>query len=99
MVFVGNIAPGDKAIVRFRAAAARYRDRFSFAVVESNSGTTHRPSSVACYNNLDDLQHSTSELESQEPLESFIKLCSTSLIPEMTRRNELSFYEVRVLPA
>lgn len=95
VVFVGHIAPDDKALGWFHEAAVRYHDRFSFAVVvESNRVTTHHPLSVTCYDNLDDLQHSITELESRELLESFIKLCSTPLIPEMTRRNELSFYEV-----
>lgn len=96
VVFVGNIASGDKALDRFHAAAARNCDRFSFAVViKRNGGTTNQLSSVTCCNNPDNFKHSTAELESRESIDSFIKLCSTSLIPEMTIRNELSFYEVR----
>ncbi len=49
---------------------------------------------MECYNNVDGVQRSTAEFPSPNSIEGFVRLCATPLIPEMTRRNELSFYEV-----
>ncbi|KAM7187727.1 hypothetical protein V8F20_010864 [Naviculisporaceae sp. PSN 640] len=98
VVFVGRI-PGQEngkpsqAEGLFQAAAVKYRDRFSFAL--EVDGAKGREPSVSCWNNLDGLKHETTQLQTRELLEKFIELCSTPLIPEMTRRNELGFYETR----
>jgi hypothetical protein len=49
---------------------------------------------MECFNNLDDVQRTTTEFPSPTSIEAFVKLCAARLIPEFTRRNELSFYEV-----
>ncbi|KAK4214908.1 hypothetical protein QBC37DRAFT_341076 [Rhypophila decipiens] len=98
IVFVGSFAAGDetRAKDRYQEAAVRYRDRFSFGLkVEGPEKNKEEMSKVTCWNNLDDEKHETTRLETRELLEAFVKLCSTPLIPEMTRRNELSFYEKR----
>ncbi|KAK3377326.1 hypothetical protein B0T24DRAFT_592936 [Lasiosphaeria ovina] len=98
LVFVGHFVASDATLRdRFTALAHKYRDRFSFA----ESSEPHplqqqqhpRQSVVTCYNNPDGLQRSTAELASAAALDNFVRLCSTPLIPELTRRNELSFYQ------
>ncbi|KAM7188644.1 hypothetical protein V8F33_010509 [Rhypophila sp. PSN 637] len=96
VVFVGSFAAGDesRAKDRYQEAAVRYRDRFSFGLKAEGPGKNkEEKSKVTCWNNLDDEKHETTQLGTREMLEAFIKLCSIPLIPEMTRRNELSFYE------
>ncbi|KAK0724359.1 hypothetical protein B0H67DRAFT_103111 [Lasiosphaeris hirsuta] len=89
VVFVAQSAPGDTTLRdRFTTVAEKYRDRYSFAI----SSDASQQSIVTCYNNPDDLQRSTIELANPASLEAFIKLCATPLIPELTRRNEMTYY-------
>jgi protein disulfide-isomerase A1 len=93
VVFLSHIAAGDEDLpARFRSVADKYRDRFSFATM----ATEERQSFLSCYNNADDVQQSTVELDRVEALEHFVKACSTPLIPELTRRNEMEYYAVSV---
>ncbi|KAK3689155.1 hypothetical protein B0T22DRAFT_375806 [Podospora appendiculata] len=90
VVFIGHLAPRDISLRnQLQAAAQKYRDRFSFAL----SSDVQQQSAVTCSNNLDDVQHSTTELSSPTSLEEFIRMCSTPLIPELTRRSEMSLYQ------
>ena len=92
VVLVAHPAPGDAGLAaRFAALAAEYRDRFAFAV-----GPPRRPSSVACYNTLDDEQRATAELDAAGSLETFALLCAAPLIVELTRRNEVEVMGVRI---
>lgn len=75
---------------RFKAMAERYRDRFTFAVLET---ADHQPE-WSCYNNVNDVQRSAVDLDSLESLEKFIQTCSRPLIPELTRRNEMEYTTV-----
>ena len=69
--------------------AEQYHDRYSFGI-----GSVQQRPTMECYNNVDGVQRSTTEFPSPTSIETFVRLCATPLIPEMTRRNELSFYEV-----
>ncbi len=90
VVFVAHLAPGDANLAdRFARLADKYRDRHSFAL-----GPPQRQSAVVCYNNQDDEQHSTSQLETVESLEAFVALCARPLIVDLTRRNELEYMNV-----
>jgi protein disulfide-isomerase A1 len=90
-VFVAHLSPDDQHLrERFEVLAERYRDRYSFGL----AAVPHPPAGVGCFNNVDNKQHSTTELESVESLTNFIKLCSTPLIPQLTRRNEVSLLKV-----
>jgi protein disulfide-isomerase A1 len=94
VVFIGHFGPRDTKLQQsFTLAAEKYRDRYSFAIAtaQQQQGPT-----VECYNNPDNIKRSTAEFSRPTLIESFIKLCSTPLIPELTRRNELSFYQVSV---
>lgn len=89
IVFVAHLTPEDENLfLRYEDIADKYHDRFSFGRVPIPKA----PSGIACYNNLDNMQHTVSvELETVEALERFVKLCSTPLVPELTRRNEFEY--------
>ncbi len=57
-------------------------------------GPPQYPSSLACYNTVDDEQHTVDDISTVESLEAFVKLCSTPLVVELTRRNELEYMSV-----
>ena len=91
VVVIGHIAPGESSIQqRFQDLAEKYHDRLSFAL---SSDFGNEPV-LGCYNNVDDVQRSTSELGGVDALDKFVKICSTPLIPELTRRNELELMSV-----
>jgi protein disulfide-isomerase A1 len=94
IVLVAHLQPEDSNLFdRFTTMARQFHDRYSFAVargVQSQLG-------ISCYNNLDDTQRSTAELSTVESLENFVRLCSTPVIPELTRRNERQYLTVRYL--
>ncbi|KAM7201275.1 protein disulfide-isomerase [Rhypophila sp. PSN 637] len=73
---------------RFKALAKAYRDRYSFILSSAGGKKT---SSMTCYNNIDDTKHETLDVTTIDALESFVKLCSDPLIPELTRRNEAEY--------
>lgn len=93
IVFVAHLQPEDNANLyeRYLALAQRYHDRYSFAVTRG----VRNQAAISCYNNPDDMQRSTAELTTAESLEEFVRLCSTPVIPELTRRNEPQYFAVR----
>jgi protein disulfide-isomerase A1 len=95
VVFIGRFSPSSKHSIReiFATVARKYQDRFSFAVADMEQNE-QQPATLECYNNPDVVHRSTAELFGPASIEAFVKLCSTSLIPKLTRQNELSFYEV-----
>ncbi|KAK0625074.1 hypothetical protein B0T17DRAFT_260621 [Bombardia bombarda] len=100
VVFICHLATADdhnedddaRLLHRFIALADKYRDRFSFAIMSSGHVSQTQQSTLTCYNNLDGLQHSITDLASPASLEAFVTTCATPLIPQLTRRNEMSFY-------
>lgn len=95
VVFIGYFSSSESHLREsFESLARRYHDRFSFALASSARRKEYTQSTVECHNNVDDMHRTTAELSGSASVEDFIELCSTPLIPEMTRRNELSFYEV-----
>ncbi len=91
VVFVGHLRPDDVSLYeRYKTIAKQYRDQFSFGV----SGPEQRRSVIRCYNNVDDEQHEVTEFDDAEVLQSFIKQCSTPLVPEITRKNEAEYTQV-----
>ncbi|KAK4148812.1 protein disulfide-isomerase [Chaetomidium leptoderma] len=72
---------------QFRTLAQRHRDRVSFIV----SPPIGDSSALVCYNNVDDVKHTASDLVTVGALEKFLKLCAEPLIPELTRRNEAHY--------
>lgn len=92
VVLIGYFGVDDKHLrSQFEDVANTYYDRYSFGIAALPQ---NEQASLECNNNLDKIQRSTTEFASVNSINFFLKLCSTPLIPELTRRNELSFYEV-----
>lgn len=92
ITLVAQFRSADKRLRQeFERLAGKYRDRYSFAVKPSQEQTESR---VECYNKPDDIYHTLTEFETIGAMENFIRLCLRPLIPELTRKNELSFYQV-----
>ncbi|KAK0723297.1 thioredoxin-like domain-containing protein [Lasiosphaeria miniovina] len=88
VVIMAHPLPDDWSLYeRFKALAKQYRDRYSFVV----SSPIQDTSALACYNNVDDEKHVTTEVATVQALEDFVKLCSDPLIPELTRQNEVQY--------
>lgn len=93
VVFLGQFHEEDDIMFdHFEALAEKYHDRFTFGFTTVDPGMSI---GVSCYNNKDQLQYSISQnLDVIGSLESFIKMCTKPLIPEITRRNELEYLQV-----
>jgi protein disulfide-isomerase A1 len=92
VTFVLYLTKGDSVTHdRFAELARQYHDRFAFAVGSAGQG---KPSNLECVNNPDSEKHASNDLSTVEVLESFIKQCSTPIIVELTRRNELEYLNV-----
>jgi protein disulfide-isomerase A1 len=93
VVIVAHLVSRDDNLrVRFSNMANQFSDRYSFATADADEADEH--SWLACFNNIDDIQRTTDELTTVQALENFIKECSTPMIPELTRRNEMEYIEV-----
>lgn len=75
---------------RFRSLALEYSDRYSFGVAGSAE-----PSGIWCYNNVDGSQHMASDLDQAGSLKNLVDVCTAELIPQLTRRNEMTHLSVR----
>ena len=95
VVFIGHLS-SDIDKETFTALAKKYSDRFTFALASPSSSGAAAPK-IECFNTLDSVSHTTTDLSNQN-LNRFIKLCSTPLIPELTRSNELLYYSVCLNP-
>ncbi|RFU78849.1 disulfide-isomerase [Trichoderma arundinaceum] len=85
-VFVAQLQDkNDNLDARFRSLAQEYSDRYSFGITSSNE-----PSGIWCYNNVDESQHTASDLDNANSLKNLLHLCTTELIPQLTRRNEMT---------
>ena len=95
VVFVAHLAPQAANLrQRFEKMAEEYADRHSFGIVTVPDS---HGSAINCYNNVDDRQHAMDNLDSVRALKDFIVRCSTFLVPQMTRRNELGYLRVSSL--
>jgi protein disulfide-isomerase A1 len=93
VVFIGYRTPDDEILNdRFHATAKQFQDRYSFGMAL----IAQPPSAIQCYNNFDGRQHVLKELSTVDSIPNFIRLCSTTLIPKLTRRNELLYLNVSV---
>ncbi|KAL2270658.1 hypothetical protein VTJ83DRAFT_29 [Remersonia thermophila] len=77
----------------FELAARRYRDRYTFGVMTGPAAAAIP--AVECRNNEEGVHLSLSAANMSHPgaVESFVERCAEEVIPELTRRNELGFYE------
>lgn len=94
VVFVAYL-PSDDSVLkdRFEKIAKLYWDRFSFAVSE----TSQPRALVVCRNNDNGVERKMTDFTTVDALQTFVKQCSTPLIPELTRRNELEYSSVSAL--
>ncbi|KFA46264.1 hypothetical protein S40293_06459 [Stachybotrys chartarum IBT 40293] len=91
IVVIAELRAQDETIFsHFYDVAEEFRDRYTFAVSEATSGS----SSVGCRNNLDDVQHTASDLDRVGALEDLIEQCTTPLVLPLTRRNEIIFNKI-----
>lgn len=82
---------------RMKVLANEYHDRFSFGVTQGPPGesTPSNVGSISCYNNLDGSRHDTAEIYSVDALKKTLDACTTLLVPQLTRRNEMKYISVR----
>ncbi|EPE07997.1 gcd10p family protein [Ophiostoma piceae UAMH 11346] len=89
-VFIARYSGATYALPdRFASLARTYSDRYSFAV-----GPPSAVPSVTCYNTQDGEQHTLTDLDlaMTAALNNFVRLCTTPLVIELTRRNELQVF-------
>jgi len=91
VAFVAHLSPDDAVLgERVSALAESYRDRFSFAV----SPSTKTGRGITCRNTINSVEHTVTDMSTVDALPNFVKLCSTPIIPELTRRNEMEYGSV-----
>ncbi|KAK0705779.1 hypothetical protein B0T21DRAFT_377548 [Apiosordaria backusii] len=94
ITFIGHFGPTERQLKEdFTKLAKQYHDRFSFAIA-----TYVVPKLlVECFNNIDEISLSATNNDLANPgaLQHFILSCSAPLVPEMTRRNEMEFFQTR----
>ncbi|KAM0264741.1 hypothetical protein ACHAQJ_000566 [Trichoderma viride] len=87
-VFVAQLQNEDESLdARFRSLAHEYSDRYSFGMALSSDGS----SGIWCYNNVDESQHTATDLDDTNSLKNLLHLCTAELIPQLTRRNEMTY--------
>jgi hypothetical protein len=93
----GNEVEGERcqARQRFREVARRYKDRYSFGIFDTEEREEIQ-GRVECYNVLDDVKREVAaeELEKRGGWQKFVQGCTERVIPELTRRNEIGYYQV-----
>lgn len=87
--FVPSLRPRDSALkTRYETTAKEYMNEYSFGIYDNEA--VKQPQLV-CWSRTNELQRSTTELDKVNSLENFVKLCSTQLIPHLTRKSELEW--------
>jgi protein disulfide-isomerase A1 len=91
-VFLAQLHGDDKSLVaRFRNLAEEYSDRYSFGIASSPDASS---SGIWCYNNVDESEHTATDLDDANALKKLVDLCTAEVIPQLTRRNELTHLSV-----
>jgi len=94
-VFILHLTDADAGrglYKRFHDLATAFRDRYSFGVVPAKE--QDGASTLECYNSLDEVQRSTQNLvDNFNSLKGFFEICTSRLVPEMTRENKKYFTE------
>ncbi|PON29761.1 hypothetical protein TGAM01_v201127 [Trichoderma gamsii] len=87
-VFLAQLHSDDESLdARFRNLAEEYSDRYSFGVASSSDASS---SGIWCYNNVDESEHTATDLDDANSLKKLVDLCTAEVIPQLTRRNELT---------
>lgn len=91
-VFLAQLHSDDESLdARFRNLAEEYSDRYSFGVASSSDASS---SGIWCYNNVDESEHTATDLDDANSLKKLVDLCTAEVIPQLTRRNELTHLSV-----
>ncbi|EFQ27242.1 uncharacterized protein GLRG_01737 [Colletotrichum graminicola M1.001] len=94
-VFILHLTDADAGkglYKRFHDLATMFRDRYSFGVVPAKE--QGGASTLECYNSPDEVQRSTQNLvDDFNSLKGFFEICTSRMIPEMTRENKKYFTE------
>ncbi|KAL7922004.1 hypothetical protein ACQKWADRAFT_294173 [Trichoderma austrokoningii] len=84
-VFLAQLHGDDESLdARFRSLAEEYSDRYSFGMASSPDA------GIWCYNNVDESEHVAADLNDANALKKLVDLCTAEVIPQLTRRNELT---------
>lgn len=92
IVFLLRLQGEDKLLeARFRDFAQEYSDRYSFGITTAKSDL---PDGVWCRNSIDQRENIAEDLDDPNALKDFLKICTAELIPQLTRRNEMTHLSV-----
>ncbi|OPB43117.1 Protein disulfide isomerase 2 [Trichoderma guizhouense] len=88
IVFLLRLQGEDKLLeARFRDFAQEYSDRYSFGITTAKSD---QPDGIWCRNSIDQRENNAEDLDDPNALKNFLKICTAELIPQLTRRNEMT---------
>ncbi|KKP01568.1 hypothetical protein THAR02_06316 [Trichoderma harzianum] len=88
IVFLLRLQGEDKILeARFRDFAQEYSDRYSFGITTAKSDL---PDGIWCRNSIDQRENNAEDLDDPNALKNFLKICTAELIPQLTRRNEMT---------
>ncbi|EHK15543.1 uncharacterized protein TRIVIDRAFT_112058 [Trichoderma virens Gv29-8] len=88
VVFLLRLQGEDKDLeARFRDFADEYSDRYSFGITTAKSDF---PDGIWCRNGIDQRENQVQDLDDPNSLKNFLKICTAELIPQLTRRNEMT---------
>ena len=91
-VFIAKLQGESESInAHYRDFAHEYSDRYSFGITTSNSVGSN---GIWCYNNVDGTQHAASDLNDPDALKRLLNNCTAEIIPQLTRRNEMTHLSV-----
>lgn len=76
---------------QFEDVAARYRDRYSFALQTVGEGAE---AGVGCWNNVDGTEYGIRDLAKVGAMEEFVKGCAVPLVWELTSRSGILLTQV-----
>ncbi|KAL7903228.1 hypothetical protein HDV63DRAFT_363421 [Trichoderma sp. SZMC 28014] len=87
-VFLAQLHGDDESLdARFRSLAEEYSDRYSFGIASSPDASS---SGIWCYNNVDESENAATDPDDANALKKLVDLCTAEVIPQLTRRNELT---------
>lgn len=91
-VFLAQLHGDDESLdARFRSLAEEYSDRYSFGIASSPDASS---SGIWCYNNVDESENAATDPDDANALKKLVDLCTAEVIPQLTRRNELTHLSV-----
>lgn len=92
IVFLLRLQGEDKLLeARFRDFVEEYSDRYSFGITTAKSDL---PDGIWCRNSIDQRENNAEDLDDPNALKDFLKVCTAELIPQLTRRNEMTHLSV-----